>query len=296
MIPAVTAAHGVAPIPSPRRDDALRLRDGRMLGWAEYGDPRGRSVFYLHGALSSRLEAAELDATARALGIRLVAVDRPGIGRSTPIDRPSFTRFAEDVRDLADSLRIERFGLLGLSAGGAHAACIASRLPERVTALVLVSSVCPPGPGYAGSPGLRSLAMLARVTSLHLRLVAALLARMVRRRGASLIRDNARTPWDRRANELPHHAEIVAAAWIEGTRQGARHVASDARLLLCAWDVELRPPPCPVAIWHGAEDPTIPPSAARFFASAFPRAALHLVEAEGHTLLACRQAEILSSL
>jgi pimeloyl-ACP methyl ester carboxylesterase len=290
------AAHGLGSIPSPRRDDVLRLRDGRMLGWAEYGDPRGRPVLYLHGALSSRLEAAELDATARRQGIRLIAVDRPGIGRSTPTDRPSLARFTEDVRGLADSLEIERFGLLGLSAGGAHAACIASRLPERVTALVLVSSLCPPGPGYAGAPGLRSLATLARVTSLHLRLLAALLAMMVRRRGASLIRDNARTPWDRRANELPHHPEIVAAAWTEGTRQGARHVAIDARLLLCPWDVELRPPPCPVAIWHGVEDPTIPPGAARFLASVLPRASLHLVDGEGHTLLACRQAEILSSL
>jgi pimeloyl-ACP methyl ester carboxylesterase len=119
---------------------------------------------------------------------------------------------------------------------------------------------------------------------------------LARRRGASLIRDNARTSWDRRANGLPNHPEIIAAAWLEGTRQGARHVASDARLLLRSWDVELRPPPCPVAIWHGIEDGTIPPSAARFFASVFPHALLHLVDDEGHTLLACRQAEILSSL
>lgn len=291
-----TAQHHSGSILVPRRDEVLRLRDARMLGWAEYGDPHGRPAFYLHGALSSRLEAAELDATARRQGIRLVAVDRPGVGRSTPIDHPSFSRFAEDVRSLADSLGIERFGLLGLSAGGAHAACIASLYPERVTALVLVSSLCPPGPAYGGSPVLRSFATLARVTDLHLRLLVALLATMVRRRGASLIRDGARTPWDRRANELPSHPEIIAAAWIEGTRQGARRVASDARLVLRSWDGELRPPPCPVAIWHGSEDSTIPPDAARFLARLFPRASLHLVEGEGHTLLACRQAEILSSL
>jgi pimeloyl-ACP methyl ester carboxylesterase len=274
----------------------LRLRDGRGLAWAEYGDPTGRTVLYLHGALSSRLEAAELDATARRLGLRLVAPDRPGIGGSSPTARPGFASFAEDVRELADSLGVDRFGLLGLSAGGAHAACIASRLPERVTALVLVSSVCPPGPGYAGSRGLRWMASLARLTDLHLRLFAALLAGLVRRRGAALIRDNARTPWDVRANALPHHPEIVASAWIEGTRQGSLQVARDARALLRPWDVELRPPPCPVAIWHGVEDATIPVSAARFLATVFPRASLHLVEGEGHTLLACRQGEILASL
>jgi pimeloyl-ACP methyl ester carboxylesterase len=290
------AAKPVDAVPAPLRDDVLRLREGVALGWAEYGDPRGRPVLYLHGALSSRLEAAELDATARRQGLRLVAVDRPGIGRSTPVERPSFARFADDVRTLADALGLERFGLLGLSAGGAHAACIASRFPDRVTALALVSSACPPGLGHAGSPVLRAFAALARVTDLHLRLLAALLATLVRRRGAALIRGNARTPWDRRANELPYHPEIVAAAWTEGTRQGARHVASDARLLLRPWDIALRPPPCPVAIWHGLEDATIPPAAARFYASVFPRASLHLVAGEGHTLLACRQAEILRLL
>jgi pimeloyl-ACP methyl ester carboxylesterase len=199
------------------------------------------------------------------------------------------------VRELADALALPRFALLGLSAGGAHAACVASQLPERVTALVLVSSMCPPGPGYEDSRGLRCIAALARVTGLHLALLAALLGGMARRRGAALIRDGARTPWDRRANELPQHAEVVAAAWIEGTRQGARAVARDAQVLLRPWDVELRPPPCPVTIWHGVEDSTIPVSAARWLASAFPGASLHLVEDEGHTLLANRQEEVLAA-
>lgn len=295
----MTTAEGTPPpatsIPQPRQDGVSRLRDGRLLGWAEYGDPRGRPVLYLHGALSSRLEAAVLDETARQLGIRLLAVDRPGIGRSTPRRRAGLASFADDVRELADTLGLARFGLLGLSAGGGHAACIASRLPDRVTALVLCSSLCPPGPGLSGSAGLRSMAALARLTSLHLWPLAALLAWLVRRRGPALLRANARTPWDRRANALPNHAEIVARAWIEGTRQGALRVARDARALLRPWDVELRPPPCPVAIWHGVEDPTVPASAARFLGSLFPHASLHLVEDEGHTLLACRQGDVLAS-
>lgn len=36
----------------------VRLRDGRSLAWAEYGDPRGKPVLYFHGFPGSRLEPA----------------------------------------------------------------------------------------------------------------------------------------------------------------------------------------------------------------------------------------------
>ena len=57
----------------------MRLPDGRVLAWSAYGDPDGFPVFYLHGALSSRLEAAVLDQAAHEQGIRLIGVDRPGL-------------------------------------------------------------------------------------------------------------------------------------------------------------------------------------------------------------------------
>ena len=40
------------------RDGALRLDDGRALGYAEYGQPDGAPIVYLHGMPGSRLDPA----------------------------------------------------------------------------------------------------------------------------------------------------------------------------------------------------------------------------------------------
>ncbi len=39
-----------------KTDNQVRLNDGKSMGYAEYGDPRGRPVLYFHGLPSLRLE------------------------------------------------------------------------------------------------------------------------------------------------------------------------------------------------------------------------------------------------
>ena len=63
-------------------DQTIKLADGRALGYAEFGNPSGVPVFFFHGFPASRLEGIVLDATARAVGARLIAPDRPGFGIS----------------------------------------------------------------------------------------------------------------------------------------------------------------------------------------------------------------------
>ena len=287
-------SQAVGPEPKPNQEGSLLLQDGRSLTWAEFGAHGGRPLLYFHGTLSSRLEAAALHVTSERLGLRLVAVDRPGVGGSTPNRSPSIAGFIEDIRQLLDTLGLEHAGLLGISSGGAYAAAVASHLPERITRLALVSSMCPPGAGWRESPTLRLLGWLARFTLLHLWLGAALMAFLVRRQGARLFREGARSPSEQRAMALPHHPDILHRAWVEGTRRGAKHVARDAQLVLRPWGVALASPDCPIDIWHGLDDPTVPPSAARWYAATFPHATLHVLAGEGHSLMVCRQEEVLA--
>ena len=39
---------------------SITLPDGRQLGYAEYGNPEGKPIFYFHGFPGSRLEAGHL--------------------------------------------------------------------------------------------------------------------------------------------------------------------------------------------------------------------------------------------
>ena len=67
---------------TPTTDAIIRLRDGRALGYAEVGKSDGPPIFYFHGHDSSRLEVMLWVELATTLGVRLIALDRPGIGRS----------------------------------------------------------------------------------------------------------------------------------------------------------------------------------------------------------------------
>ncbi len=62
-----------------KTNQTISLRDGRVLGYAEYGDPDGRLIFEFHGNPSSRFGSMLFDEAARKLGIRVIGVDRPGV-------------------------------------------------------------------------------------------------------------------------------------------------------------------------------------------------------------------------
>ena len=76
----------------------------------------------------------------------VVAVDLPGFGRTAPVEEDSFTvrSYASFVGSVADALGWDRFTLHGNSMGGLVAALVASRHPDRVRRLVLVSPALPP--------------------------------------------------------------------------------------------------------------------------------------------------------
>ena len=137
-----------------RLHQTLTLADGRTLGVAECGDPRGVTVFHFHASGSSRLERPADEAMLADLGIRFVTTDRPGHGLSDPKAEHALLEWPDDVAQLADHLGIDRFYVMGWSAGGAPALACAFKLPERVRAVALVSSIAPPDcPGqYRGMP------------------------------------------------------------------------------------------------------------------------------------------------
>src|ERR687885_240222 len=107
-------------------DRVIRLRDGRRLGYAEWGDPGGRPLLYFHGWPGSRLEGRLADEAAREKGVRLIAVDWP-----------------DDVLQLTTAHGLERFAVLGISGGGPYAAVCAWKLSKQLTCAGIVSSLAP---------------------------------------------------------------------------------------------------------------------------------------------------------
>ncbi len=113
-------------------DKTIQLHDGRTLGYAEYGIAERKALFYFHGHPGARLEARFLAEQAEQAGVRLIGVDRPGMGLSTFKANRRLLDWPDDVVELADRLRLNRFAVVGFSGGGPYALACAYKIPHLI--------------------------------------------------------------------------------------------------------------------------------------------------------------------
>src|SRR6476659_1974714 len=90
----------------------------QRVGLYEFGDPQGQPVLTFHGVPASGAGFDFADAPARKRGLRILAPDRPGIGRSSAADGWGIADYPPMVARLADALGVDRFGVWGYSGGG----------------------------------------------------------------------------------------------------------------------------------------------------------------------------------
>jgi len=121
----------------------LKLKDGRNLAFEQYGAENGIPVVFQHGLGDSRLARHPDDKLTTKAGIRLITVDRPGYGESSPHHGRTFLNWLPDIEQLTDYLKIDRFGVLSHSGGSPYALAIAYKLKDRVSKVVLASPLGP---------------------------------------------------------------------------------------------------------------------------------------------------------
>ena len=111
---------------------SLQLADGRRLTYSVTGPADGVPVVYCHGAIGTPLgRSVNLETITSELGLRHVAVSRPGIGGSDAARGRRVVDLAADVDELADALGIDRFAVVGVSAGGPYALALAHAAPSE---------------------------------------------------------------------------------------------------------------------------------------------------------------------
>jgi pimeloyl-ACP methyl ester carboxylesterase len=271
----------------PGTDRAILLHDGRMLGYAEYGDPSGLPVFYFHGWPSCRIEGRLIHSAATAAGVRLLAVDRPGFGLSDPRPGLSLLAWPDDVLELADALRIGRFAILGVSSGAPWALACGHRMPDRISSIALVGGVGPlddPSTRRALEPTERALHQVAMKAPLLLRGFLAAIAYRIRRDPSGFIASLAlRQPASDRAYlDRPEIRETVATAMREAIRNGTGGLVDGAAVQARPWGFRLADVPVKVHLWHGEKDATVSADATRHLAAGLPVAEATFLPGESH--------------
>jgi pimeloyl-ACP methyl ester carboxylesterase len=268
----------------------VELRDGRALGYGEWGPGHGFPILGFLGTPLSRLAHLGEEAP-RAAGVRLILVDRPGYGLSDFQPGRTLLDWPGDVVQVADALALDRFAVFGMSGGGPHAAACGYALSNRVTAVGLVSS---PGPVWDRRQLRYSLPP-------HRQPLVELIARD-REAAARVLLDDCRAELDRvaRGEEQadgsvdPALRERLRAATLEATPEGYAH---DLQILfVSSWGFAPEEISVPTSIWHGDRDPAVPLAVAEFFSDAIPDSSLTVVRGGGHLVLWSHAREILAAL
>lgn len=281
-------------IARPKLEGNIAVGEDRRIGFAEFGAPQGRAVFWLHGTPGARRQIpTEARVYAEHHNIRLIGVDRPGIGASTPHQYETILAFADDLRTIADTLGIDKMAVVGLSGGGPYTlACAAED----------TGGVAPTRGPDAISGGLMRLgsavAPLLQVGGTPLRLGASLLIRAARPVASpaldlyGLLSPRA----DRHLLARPEFKAMFLDDLLNGSRKQLAAPFADVIAFARDWGFRLDEVKVPVRWWHGDHDHIVPFSHGEHVVSRLPDAKLLHLPGESHLAGLGRGEEILSTL
>jgi pimeloyl-ACP methyl ester carboxylesterase len=260
------------------RERDVLTADGRVLHTYDLG-PTERSdelvVLWQHGTPNTGAPPEPLFEAARSIGIRWIGYDRPSYGGSTPHPDATIATAAADARQIADQLGIGRFTVFGHSGGGPRALACGALIPDRVVAVVSVSS---PAPWPA--PGLDYFAGMSDGGARELRAAA--------RGRAELQEVLAANEFDPESFIPADYAALEGSwSWFNGiveaaTANGFDGMVADLVGAMAAWGFDPAAVSAPTLIMHGTADRMVPSSHSEWLAAHCPAAELRLQPEAGH--------------
>lgn len=263
----------------------INIAAGRHLGFAEYGNRHGRPVLYFHGGLSSRIDARVTHKACSATGIRLLAIDRPGIGLSTVAHNRRMVEWPTDVAHFLDAVGIRTADVIGWSAGGPYALACARLIPERIGTVITVGGMIPVNqPGRVRELGLAADRILFPLSRRSPK-IAAMALRATQLAGrklfyASMLR--ALTSPSDRALVASWPVKDATDFFFEALRTGPDGTVEDYAILGGDWGFRLEDISKTVHVVQGVEDRLLPRDHAMELARGLPNSQLHWVKSAGH--------------
>jgi len=265
----------------------LRLADGRSLGIAQYGAADGFPVLCFHGVPGTRLMYRLGHDAAVHHGFRLIAIDRPGFGLSTPRSGRTLQDWLSDVHHVVSEFGLHRFGVAAISGGGPFATATAAAFGDRVAALGLIS---PLGPLRDMQDTLK-LPLSGRLFYLRLPQRTRLLYGLSVL-GNGMFKLAPEFYYDMFVRSLPQSDQMIMRELRlkrkvledihESLRQGGDGARSDLRIFSQAWNVDFAAISAPTVLWQGLADTIVPIEAALRLGELIPDCTSQRIPHAGH--------------
>ncbi|WKK79935.1 alpha/beta fold hydrolase [Marivirga arenosa] len=270
----------------------LRLSDGRNLAFNEYGDLNGYPIIALHGLPGSRIWFKVEDEISKSLGIRLITIDRPGFGNSTPSADVSFMNFSKDIMELIHFYGYSKVSILGLSGGGVFALAVASMNSPLIQRCGIVSTV---GKFKKGKPPKHMASenkMIFRLAKQFPWLLKKLLNAQKNvidnhpDRYINSIISNTKhlCRADKLIIENKDNAELLLLHMREAFKNGVQAATTEAKLFTKSWDFCIKDIKTKIELWHGMEDTLSPIQPLAQLGNELQNCTKHFIKGKGHYL------------
>ena len=275
-------------ISHPNIEKQIPLSCGRLLGYAEYGDPNGKPVIYCHSIYGSRYEKPYDGTLLEDYGLRLIVPDRPGVGLSDPQIFSGYSDWASDLKQLAKYLSLDSISIFGYGTGGNFALAAAAKLPDLIRNVTVISPT-PPLPTLSDlKPLLAShkivMGLAQKLPSVAVQLYTAIYA------GAAKHPDRFLThslPADNIERELvckPEIRQVYLRCLPELAKHGVKGAPQEIRYTTLPWGFDLKSISQSVYFWRGELDKHAPEETSRKLFASFPNAEIRYFPNRGHTI------------
>ncbi|WP_082697964.1 alpha/beta fold hydrolase [Novosphingobium fuchskuhlense] len=234
---------------------SLKTSEGRTVHYTDTGEAGWRTMLFIGGVGTSARApelVAFLDTLRRQLKVRIIAVERNGLGDTAFDPAWSFADYTSEVRQVLGHLGVDKFAVVAISGGGAYAGHIAAAMPERITSwhmLAAIAAAPAESPVCKAEPAALE-AMLGKQVGAP-RVFWAMPPDGVAAKVSGFI--------DRAADEGAH------AYFIAGQQGDARAVAREYHRF-CDAPAPVTAFPAPAFFYYGEADPLVPPAQGEYWA------------------------------
>lgn len=284
------------------RDHLLTLPDGRNVSYSDSGPRTGRCVLLCHGLPGARVQVPST-AVLDTHGIRLIIIERPGLGRSSPQPVRTIAGWSTDVNAVLAAASVDTVTLVGYSAGTPYALSYASLYPERVRCIHLVSGMAP-----SAAADIQKMTTMNRLFHSLGNSLPPSMRRTVARAASVLIGKGERaatfgikimrTTFTAAENSFIDAADgvVFRTMLAENFRQGYDGYLVDMGLVTTHWPIAYEQIPHPVYAVYGSDDLITPPSVVQDLQAVLPQTTVSVIPDAGHLMIFTAWDDIISRI
>ncbi len=259
------------------------------LAYREYGDPKGNPIIFFHGT-GAHIHPMMLHKPAQHYGFRIIVPTRPGIADSEfrhwmPMD------YAQDMRELADHLKLDTFGIMGISGGGPTLMATAKAIPKRLRCVINLACAAPlyGDPHMQKQIGLtdRIYAKLAKKMPLGIfRLLYGIVgeSQKLLKSPKSFVKmfKSSLCEADRKLFSIPKFQYMFMRDFQESFKQGTKGPSYDAQRIVQDWGFDVADITAHIDIFQGEDDLFVPLKFTKYYVEKLKDFEYHNFPGEGH--------------